>query len=64
MEYSMQMEALKAHIKMVKMDLLNLIVEEKKILKDKQQFKVFNKVQLLFNMKGFNLHYKFLAVLY
>ena len=45
MEYSMQMEALKAHIKMVKMDLLNLIVEEKKILKDKQQFKVFNKVQ-------------------
>ena len=37
MEYSMQMEALKVHIKKVKMDLLNLIVEEKKILKDKQQ---------------------------
>ena len=63
MEYSMQMEALKVHIKKVKMDLLNLIVEEKKILKDKQQFKEFNKVQLLFNMKAINLHYKFLAVL-
>ena len=64
MEYSMQMEAYKAHIKKVKMDLLNLIVEEKKILKDKQQFKEFNKVQLLFNMKAINLHYKFLTVLF
>lgn len=33
----MKMEALKVHIKKIKMDLLNLIVEEKKILKDKQQ---------------------------
>lgn len=37
MEYSMKMEAFKVHIKKIKMDLLNLIVEKKKILKDKQQ---------------------------